>query len=60
MSGIELRDHIRNENGKIPIVLMTGERDHTLGVGFNGFLQKPFTMLELLNEVGRLRPPTGD
>jgi len=55
MNGAQLRELIRDENSKIPIILMTGERDHTLGAGFDGFLQKPFTMSELLSEVDRVR-----
>jgi len=51
MNGIELRDLIRNGNPKrIPIILMTGERDRDLQTGFGGFLQKPLTMGELYHE----------
>ncbi|MGA2939892.1 MAG: hypothetical protein ABSF52_22735 [Syntrophobacteraceae bacterium] len=60
MNGIQLRDLIRNGNGKIPIILMTGERDQTLGVGFDGFLQKPFTMSELCSELDRVRSSIED
>gem|GEM_PF-5885588 len=36
MDGIELRDLIRDGNRNIPIILMTGERDHNLQNGFDG------------------------
>jgi CheY-like chemotaxis protein len=55
MNGLQLRDLIRKGNREIPIILMTGESDHKLRVGFDGFLQKPFTMSELCSEVDRVR-----
>jgi CheY-like chemotaxis protein len=60
MDGIELRDLIRDGNRNIPIILMTGERDHNLQNGFDGFLQKPFTMAELVSEVDRVRSSIRD
>ena len=55
MSGAQLRDLIVNENPKrLPIILMTGRRDRNLPMGFDGFLQKPFTMSELHKEVERV------
>lgn len=55
MNGIQLRDHIRsNGNDQIPIILMTADRDQKLRAGFDGFLQKPFSMKELLSEVDKV------
>ncbi|MHC1728871.1 MAG: response regulator [Syntrophobacteraceae bacterium] len=59
MNGNQLRDRIRNEIGQIPIIVMTGERDPKLRLGFDGFLQKPFSMTELRNEVERVRIGSG-
>lgn len=55
MNGVQLRDRISNGNGEIPIILMTGERDPDLRKGFDGFLQKPFTLNELHGEVEGVR-----
>lgn len=60
MNGGQLGDLIRDGNRKLPIILMTGERDEKLRVGFDGFLQKALTMIELLSEVGRVRSSIGD
>jgi DNA-binding response OmpR family regulator len=55
MNGAQLRDLILNKNSeRIPIILMTGRKDRNLGMGFDGFLQKPFTMSELHGEVERV------
>jgi DNA-binding response OmpR family regulator len=40
--------------------LMTGEKDQKLRNGFDGFLQKPFSMGELLSEVDRVGASIGD
>jgi CheY-like chemotaxis protein len=56
MNGGRLLDLILNGNpGRIPIILMNDKRDSYLRMGFDGFLQKPFTMNELYSEVERVR-----
>jgi CheY-like chemotaxis protein len=60
MNGVQLRDLIRNGKQEIPVILMTGEGDPGLQVGFDGFLQKPFSMNELRKEVERVRSSIGD
>jgi len=55
ITGVQSSDLIRDENGQIPIILMTGERDQELRVGFDRFLQEPFTMIELLSEEDRVK-----
>ena len=59
MNDIQLRDLIRNRNGKIPIIFVTGERDHKLGVGFDGLRlsldRYRFFALEICHFVSRNR-----
>ena len=64
-SGVELARHLREEIGGLPIILMSarppslwGERDvshlNWLGPHSLAFLQKPFSMAELLENTRRL------
>lgn len=56
MNGIELLQKIRATNKTIPVILMTAYGDKDLVVEAmhhrcNGFIDKPFDMDELLNEI---------
>ena len=56
MNGVELLDKIRDKFKNIPVIIMTafGDKEivlEALGHGCSGFIDKPFTLDELINEV---------
>jgi two-component system CheB/CheR fusion protein len=57
MSGLDLLSELRNREIKIPVVLMTGRPEHCrqlpISSGQYGFLEKPFSPYQLVDEVGR-------
>jgi DNA-binding NtrC family response regulator len=58
MNGIELLQKIRQTNKSIPVILMTtyGDNDLVIEAMYyrcNGFIDKPFDMDELLEEINR-------
>ena len=60
INGIELLQNIRWRHGDLPVILMTayGERDIVLDAlrnHCNGFIDKPFTLDNLLHEIDRVR-----
>ena len=61
MDGLQLIDHIRNHSRMdVPILVITGDdssdrKDLALNKGANALLQKPFTVSELLNQIGYLQ-----
>lgn len=60
MDGIELVKVIRKNNKILPIILMTGHGEKNLVVdalrsGCDGYIEKPFTLDELMDEVERIK-----
>jgi CheY-like chemotaxis protein len=60
MNGIELLQNIRWKHGNLPVILVTayGQREIVLGDlrnQCNGFMDKPFTLEQLLQEIDRVR-----
>ena len=60
INGMELLQNIRLRHGDLPVILMTahGERDIVLDAlrnQCNGFIDKPFTLDNLLHEIDRVR-----
>ena len=56
MNGVELLEKIRDNFNHIPVIIMTafGDREIALDAerhGCNGFIDKPFTLDELISEV---------
>ncbi|MGA3116950.1 MAG: response regulator [Syntrophobacteraceae bacterium] len=51
MSGEHVRQHVREHFGQLPVILMSGNPDNLRGEGFDGYLEKPFSMRELLVAV---------
>lgn len=61
MDGFELCEHIRRDpdTAKLPIILLTardsdGDRRRGTEVGGDAYLTKPFSPLELIDEIDRL------
>jgi two-component system, NtrC family, response regulator AtoC len=60
ITGIELLQHIRWRHGNLPVILMTAytQRDIVLDAlrnQCNGFIDKPFTLDQLLHEIDRVK-----
>jgi len=60
MNGIELLQNIRWKHGNLPVILMSayGQRDIVLDAlrnRCNGFIDKPFTLEQLLHEIDRVK-----
>ncbi len=60
MNGIELLQNIRGGNGDLPVIMMTayGQKDMVIDVLRNhcsGFIEKPFTLDQLLREIDRVK-----
>jgi DNA-binding NtrC family response regulator len=60
MNGIALLQNIRWKHGNLPVILMTayGQRDIVLDAlrnQCNGFIDKPFTLDQLLHEIDRVK-----
>ena len=60
MTGIALLQNIRWKHGNLPVILMTayGQRDLILDAlrnQCNGFIDKPFTLDQLLHEIDRVK-----
>jgi FixJ family two-component response regulator len=51
MSGEDVLKFVRQEFGSLPVILMSGNPDNLKKKGFNGYLEKPFPMQELLDTV---------
>lgn len=56
MGGLEVASALRNLRPDVPIVLMSGFTVQELtfqstGLGINGFVKKPFSVLDLLGAV---------
>ncbi len=63
MNGIELLQNIRWKHGSLPVILMTacGQRDIVIDALRNqcsGFIDKPFTLDQLLHEIERVKANT--
>lgn len=64
MSGLDVIKYCKEKNENVPIIAVSGDgdaRDHTLlmqakQIGADAVLKKPFTYIELLSELERLRP----
>jgi two-component system, NtrC family, response regulator GlrR len=59
MDGVELIRRVRNRNISIPIIAMTGYGNAGLGArlqeyGVNGYLDKPFTISDLISRMSEL------
>jgi len=59
MSGIDLLKNIRGKNINIPVLMMTAKTDlqskiSSLNIGADDYIQKPFSMEELVARVGAL------
>ena len=54
MTGEDVLRHVRKEFGSLPVVLMSGNPGNLRADGFDGYLEKPFSMPELLAVVERL------
>ena len=59
MNGIELLGKIRQFDSKLPVIIMTAYGDKDIAVAAmkkncNGFLDKPFSLENLLGEINRL------
>ncbi len=59
MNGVELCDKIRDTFKNIPVIIMTAFGDKEIALdalrhGCNGFIDKPFTLDELMNLVNRV------
>jgi two-component system NtrC family response regulator len=55
MSGEHVRQHVRKQFGSLPVILMSGNPDNLKQDGFDGYLEKPFSMRELLTVVENAR-----
>jgi two-component system KDP operon response regulator KdpE len=60
MNGMELVKAIRAKDQILPIILMTGRQEEALDVealhgGCDGYIEKPFTLDELMDEVERIK-----
>ncbi|MBM9514897.1 hybrid sensor histidine kinase/response regulator [Desulfogranum marinum] len=65
MNGMELLHAAKGHDNSIPIILITAYGDKKLVVkalqhGCDGFLEKPFTMNELLSEIERIQQVQND
>jgi len=61
INGMELLRIIRRKHGNLPVIMMTayGQRELVLGAWrnqCNGFIDKPFTLDQLLHEIDRTIP----
>ncbi len=59
ISGVELLKKIRSENINFPVLMMTAKTDlqnkiNSLNIGADDYIQKPFSMEELIARVGAL------
>ena len=60
MNGIEVLKKIRQNYGSLPVIIMTAywEKDlviEALRNGCNSFIEKPFTLTQLMQEIERVR-----
>jgi DNA-binding response OmpR family regulator len=51
ISGEDILNFVRQEFGAMPVILMTGNPDNLKKRGFDGYLEKPFSMQNLLDTV---------
>lgn len=51
ISGEDILNFVRKEFGAMPVILMTGNPDNLKKRGFDGYLEKPFSMQNLLDTV---------
>ena len=51
MTGEHVLKYVRKQFGQLPVILMSGNPDNLRKEGFNGYLEKPFSMRELLTMV---------
>jgi CheY-like chemotaxis protein len=55
MSGEHVLKCVRDQFGSLPVILMSGNPNNLQREGFDGYLAKPFSMLELLAAVENAR-----
>ncbi len=55
MSGKHVLKYVRKQFGSLPVVLMSGNPDNLRMEGFDGYLEKPFSMRALLAAVENAR-----
>ena len=55
MTGEHVLKYVRKQFGPLPVVLMSGNPDKLKKKGFDGYLEKPFFMQELLTVVENVR-----
>lgn len=51
MTGEHVLQYIRKNFGPLPVILMSGNPDYLKKPGYDGYLEKPFSMVELLTVV---------
>jgi signal transduction histidine kinase len=59
MNGIELTQHVRRNHGNLPVIMMTayGQKDLVIDAlrnHCNSFIEKPFTLDQLMQEIDRV------
>ncbi len=55
ISGVDVLMYVREKFGSLPVILMSGNPDNLKIDGFDGYLEKPFSMQELLNIVQKFQ-----
>ena len=55
MTGEHVLEYVREEFGSLPVVLTSGNPNNLKREGFDGYLEKPFSMEELLTVVENAR-----
>jgi DNA-binding NtrC family response regulator len=58
-NGIDLLNEVRTRYGAIPVIIMSAYRTRELSVnikrkGYESFIEKPFTLVQLVNEIEKL------
>ncbi|MEN6489535.1 MAG: response regulator [Smithella sp.] len=51
MTGEHVLQYVRKQFGSLPVILMSGNPGNLKEKGFDGYLEKPFSMRELLKVV---------
>lgn len=54
-TGEHVLKYVRKQFGLLPVILMSGNPDNLRMTGFDGYLEKPFSMQELLAVVEHAR-----
>jgi len=65
MDGIEATRKLRTQGYTLPIIAvsahaMTGDRERFMEAGFNGYVAKPYEVVQLLTEIERLTEGSGE